>query len=266
MRRRTLILAWLATLAIGGVMAGCSDSTAPGDGQIRVNLIDATAPYDSVIIAVQRVEVHRADADTESGWLAIDTVPADYDLLQLVNGAQVVLADHPLASGRYTMMRLILGPGSHVVVDGVSHELVVPSGLQTGIKLNRPFDILPDQLYEVTLDFDAARSINIVDHGRYQLQPVIREVFTAITGSIHGTVTPVAALPLVWTVAGPDTVRTPADPITGQFRLMVLPAGTYAVHIDPTVPIYRDSVITGVVVTALHETELDTIQLRTVAR
>lgn len=262
MRRTTLLTALLVTAALGGLVAGCSsDSTAPRDGRIRVDLIDATATYDSVIIAVERVEVHRADADSGS-WITLDTAPAHYDLLQLVNGAQAVLADHLLVPGHYTMMRLVLGTGSYVVDGGVAHELVVPSGMQTGIKLNVPFDIVADQLYEVTLDFDAARSIHIVDHGRYQMQPVIRAVWHAIAGTIHGTASPAAALPLVWTVAGPDTIRTPADPVSGEFRLMMLPAGTYAVHIAPTNPAYLDSVVSGVVVTAQQETELGTIALK----
>ncbi len=262
MRTTSLLTALLSSLALAGLLAGCSDSTAPGDGHIRINLIDATAPYDSVIIAVEQVEVHAADGDSNSGWTTVSTPPGNYDLLQLVNGSQVVIADHALAPGHYTQIRLILGAGSHVVVDGVSHPLVIPSGMQTGLKLNTPFDIVADQLYVFTLDFDAARSIRVVDHGVYQLSPVIRVVPQAIAGTIHGTVSPAAALPLVWTVAGPDTVRTNADPLSGEFRLMMLPAGTYTVHIAPTNVAFRDSVIAGVPVVAQQETELGTIVLR----
>lgn len=156
---------------------------------------------------------------------------------------QVLLA---LAPGRYTQLRLILGDGSYVVEGGERHDLSVPSGLQTGIKLIHPFDIEPEQICEITLDFDAARSIHVTGNGQHVLQPTIRCVWNAIAGAVTGTVLSAAAKSTVWTIAGGDTVSAFADSLTGGFRLSMLPAGSYDLRIDPFDPAWLDTVLAGV--------------------
>ena len=89
MRTWQVLLALAAAALLAGLPAGCSDSTDPaGDGRLVVNLIDAPAAYDSVIVAVERVEVHRDGEDSNSGWLVVHDTPASFDLLQLVDGAR----------------------------------------------------------------------------------------------------------------------------------------------------------------------------------
>ena len=39
--------------------------------------------------------------------------------------------------------------------DGETHELEVPSGESSGLKLNHPFTLAPGTIHEATLDFDA---------------------------------------------------------------------------------------------------------------
>jgi len=263
MRTWQVLLALAAAALLAGLPAGCSDSTDPaGDGRLVVNLIDAPAAYDSVIVAVERVEVHRDGEDSNSGWLVVHDTPASFDLLQLVDGASAVLADHALAPGRYTQLRLILGDGSYVVEAGERHDLRVPSGLQTGIKLNHPFDIEPQQIYEITLDFDAARSIHVTGNGQHVLRPTIRCVWNAIAGAVTGTVLPAAAKSTVWTVAGGDTVSAFADSLTGDFRLSMLPAGSYDLRVEPLETAWLDTMLAGVVVLAQQTTDVDTVQLR----
>ena len=169
-------------------IVGCSgdEGTAPpsaGQGRLRIYLTDAPAAYEAVNIAVVRVEVIRSENDTAGGRFIINNTPAVYDLLQLRNGAQVVLGDTMLPPGQYEQIRLIIGDGSNVLVDGTMHPLEVPSGPQTGVKLNHTITILPDALYELTLDFDAARSIVVTGNGRYKLKPVIRMQASQISGN-----------------------------------------------------------------------------------
>lgn len=249
------------------VLVSCSDQTTnvPSDeqnGSIRIYLVDSPSQLDSVIICVTRVEIHKSGSDSTSGWLFINDSTRYFDLLQLTNGASAVLGDTSLAPGKYTQIRLIIGDGSYVIDQGVKHDLEVPSGSQSGLKLNHQFTIESGKLYELLLDFNVDKSIVITGNGKYKLKPTIRVMPIVISGSISGKVLPVDAQPTIWTIYGTDTVTTYTD-LQGFFKLMALPAGLYDVNIIPAdTMIYRDTVITNVQVVANQNTDIGTITLQ----
>jgi hypothetical protein len=251
-------------VVIGGMFIGsCSKSVNPetGEGEVKMNLVDSPAGYDKVNIVVTRVEVHKAGSDTTSGWTVVASNPATYDLLSLRNGASAVLGQSKLTAGKYTQIRLIIGSGSNVVVDGVPRSLTIPSGIQSGVKLVHQFDIEPGKLYELTLDFDAARSITVAG-SQYLLRPTIRVQANVVSGNIAGVVSPAAARASVSTVVGADTVSTLADTTSGEFKLVALPEGTYALRIIPSLTTYRDTTITGVVVVRQQDRNIGTVTLQ----
>ncbi|MDE3056978.1 MAG: DUF4382 domain-containing protein [Bacteroidota bacterium] len=201
-----LFLAAVGALLCATII-GCSNSSNPtglqsGQGEMKMFLTDSPAAFDSVIIEVERVEVHSAEGendsldnedsleheendsldyddslehdDSHSDWMAINDKPAQYDLLSLRNGVQAALGDTMLPAGHYSQIRLMIGAGSYVVENGVRHDLTIPSGFQTGIKLVNGFDVQANQALALTLDFDAASSIIITGNGRYMLKPTIR--------------------------------------------------------------------------------------------
>ena len=241
----------------------CSDSTSPetGQGQIKITMVDAPADYDQVNIAVIRVEVHKAGSDSNSSWFTINNNAATYDLLTLRNGASVVLGNNTLDAGHYTQIRLIIGAGSNIVVDGIVYPLEIPSGEQSGVKLNHQFEIQPGLLYELLLDFDAERSIVLTGNGQYKLKPVIRLMPIVISGTIRGNINPLNASGLVYAISGTDTALTVAEPITGSFMLMALLEQTYRVEVFSADPAYNDTTITNVIVVAQQNTNLGTINL-----
>lgn len=240
----------------------CSDnSTDPaGNGSIKMYMFDSPALYDSVVVVVNRVEVHTANGDDNSGWFVINNNVQVYDLLQLRNGANVILGDTALPAGHYTQIRLILGNGSYIVQNGLKFDLTVPSGLQTGIKLNHEFNIEEGTLYELSLDFDASRSIHVTGSGKYMMQPTIRVVPLLASGSISGNIVPDSANSLVWTSIGLDTISTSTD-VTGYFKLMGLPESSYDVHIDPVDPNYTDTTQVRIKVTSNENVDLGNISL-----
>jgi hypothetical protein len=253
------LAAFLSFFAAAIFILGCSDSTSPepGQGQVKITMVDAPAGYDEVNIVVTRVEVHNSNG----GWFVINNTTATYDLLLLRNGASVVLGDHPLDAGHYTQIRLIIGTGSNVVVDGVTYPLEIPSGEQTGVKLNHAFDIQEGLVYELMLDFDAERSIVVTGNGQYKLKPVIRLTPVVISGTISGKINPISAAGFVYAISGTDTALTIAEPITGSFMLMALLQQTYRVEVFSADPAYNDTTITNVIVVAQQNTNLGTINL-----
>ena len=267
MKRSTAFPIMLALMLFMGI-AGCSednstttDPAAAGAGHIKLNLIDSVGPYDEVNIEVIEVSVHRADEDSTSGWIVVSEDTLSVNLLEYTNGNVAILADSTLASGLYTQVRLLLTENNTVVVEGETHDLEIPSGSTTGLKLNHGFTIEEGLTYSATLDFDAERSINQLGNGRYKMSPVIRLVVDATSGSIFGTIDPVEARAQIMTVVGGDTVSTYADTVTGDFRLMALPVGLYDVEIAATVGDFRDTLLTEIQTVAEGETDMGTIAL-----
>ncbi len=265
MKIKDLIIVSLTVLAML-TFYGCSDSdsTSPGTagtGEIRMYLVDSPSKYDAVNIVVTRVEVHEADADSNSGWWVVNDSTATYDLLVLANGANAILGDTVLPASHYTQIRLYIADGGNVVVEGITYPLTIPSGVQSGLKLNHQFDIEPNTLYELTLDFDAESSIHQTGNGEYMLDPVIRVVANVVSGTISGTIDPASAQSYIWTVAGMDTISAYADTLSGYFMLMALPADIYSVHIEPADTTYQDTTITAVQVVAEQNTDLGIIVL-----
>ncbi len=245
------------------VILGCDKSTGPGNqGTIRMYMTDAPTSFEAVVIVVQSVEVHKAGYDDASGWVTVDSRTRSFDLLKLRNGASAVLGEAKLDAGHYTQIRLLLGDGNYVTISGVNAQLTVPSSMQTGIKLNHQFEIKADAVYELTLDFDAAKSINVSGTGSFSLSPVIRIQANETSGTISGTVLPIVARAKISTTAGSDTVQAFADTTNGYFKLTALPGGaSYNLKIIPSTTAYRDTTIAGVAVRAQQNTDIGTVTL-----
>ena len=246
------------------LFSGCSkdNPTSPsGSGELKMYMVDSPAGFDAVFINVTEVDVHSATSDSNGGWFVLNSTPHIYDLLTLRNGISTVLGDSMLAAGHYTQIRLILGAGSNVVINGASYSLTVPSGFQTGVKLNADFDIQANATYQLTLDFNAAKSI-IQAGNKYILQPVIRCVANETSGTISGTVLPVTANAIVWTVANSDTVSAYADSFSGYFKIMAFPAGTYTLNIQASdTTTFKSTILNNVVVASGQNTDAGTITL-----
>jgi len=248
------------------ILVSCSDQTTNVDpvdqnGRIKMYLVDSPSALDSVIICVTRVEVHKAGSDSTSGWFVINDSTRYFDLLLLTNGASAILGDTSLAPGKYTQIRLIIGDGCYVIDQGVKHDLEIPSGSQSGLKLIHQFTIEAGKLYELLLDFNVEKSIIITGNGKYKLKPTIRVMPVVISGSISGQVLPLDAQPTIWTVYGTDTITTYTD-LQGFFKLMALPQGTYDVNIIPAdTLIYSDTTITNIQVIPDQDTNIGVITL-----
>lgn len=233
---QNISLALIFALAI--VVAGCSTGSNSGMGTLKVLMHDAPIDSaDAVNVFIERVEVN--NTQSEEGWQIIAEPKQSYDLLELTNGAYTVLGEAQLEAGTYPQLRLILSQTGHTVeINGTVYDMKVPSGAQTGVKLNVNAEIEEDVTYRLLLDFDASRSVVKAGQNnpavQYLLKPVIRAANQAETGNIAGTVSPAEVSSVVYAIADTDTLAsTVPNETDGTFKLIGLDAGTYTVSVDP---------------------------------
>jgi len=264
MRGRTSApLHMLCALLLACTVSGCSDdddSTSPKFGTIQMHMTDAPMDVDAINLVIREVSIHRGEGDDEGGWEVLRTDTLDVDLLELRNGVFLTLADAEVPAGTYTQIRLKLDEGSTIVVDGVTHPLVVPSGLTSGYKLVGNFTVPADGLLDLALDFDAARSVHLTGSGTWMLKPTVRVMPITTAGAIRGRVLPEDVATTVYAIQAADTIGSAIALDDGRFQVSVLPAGAYSVAFDPE-GAYFDTTLTNVNVTAGSVTDVGDVQL-----
>jgi hypothetical protein len=237
----------LRTLTPSALLAAALACGTSSTSKMSVHLVDAPGPYLEVNLHVLKVEI-RNDA---SGWVTLGTPDRTIDLLTLTGGVVATLADGAtLPAGSYGQMRLVLGSGNTVkLLDGSVHDLTVPSGQQTGVKLISHFDVQPGTVHDVYIDFEAHKSIWLHGagaSGKYILRPVVRVVDRLATGAISGMLigdlgegtVPLAGVQVTAQVldagGAASVVRTVDTLGDGSYTLDLLPVGgTYFVVSQP---------------------------------
>lgn len=265
LRKKLSFIPFVLVMGFAVLFAGCGTDAGGGTGSMTVEMTDAPIDSaDAVNVHIERVEVNRTGSS--DGWITLNEPQKTYDLLQLTNGATTVIGSKELEAGTYEQIRLILSQNGHSVeIDGTTYDMFVPSGAQTGVKLNINAEIQEDIEYVILLDFDASRSV--VKAGQnsqrpYILKPVIRAKEKAITGNIEGTVNPADAEPVVYAIANGDTLSsTVADTSDGYFKLIGLEEGTYDVSINPRNDNYSEQTVSDVGVTVESTNNIGTVDL-----
>ena len=119
-------------------------------------------------------------------------------------------------------------------------HLTVPSGSQTGLKVNfsPPITVTEGQTV-LLVDFDVSQSFVFQgpsDHpNSISFKPVLHATAMDVAASISGTVTPVTANATVYAIAGTDTAATAfPNATTGAYTLRFLAPGAYVVAAKAT--------------------------------
>jgi hypothetical protein len=231
---RLALKASTALLALAFAACGTTDSSGT-TGTVVVRGLDgppiashgAKVPrgVDHIYLTVREVSIH----DTATGrWDTLARPASRIDFLQLVNGMTATLGSGKIPAGSYSQLRLVLADTNEVVVSGQSELLKVPSGTSSGLKINLDFDVKADEIIELYVDFDAARSITWTRNNNI-LRPVFRAFKKVLSGTIAGTVRDGSSNPVpnasVHAVAGADTTST-ITATDGTYKFIIL-AGTY---------------------------------------
>lgn len=229
-------------------LAACDDNEAL-TSTIVVKLTDAPADYQEVNIDIQEVQVNLDEDENESGWTSLSGInPGIYNLLDLTNGLDTLLAEGEVPAGFISQIRLVLGPNNSLVIDNQAIDLRTPSAQQSGLKVNLKQELNAGITYTVLLDFDAARSVvQAGNSGNYNLKPVIKAIAEAIDGSISGSLLPAETSAVVYAIQASDTLGSSFTDDTGGFLVRGLDAGNYDLHIHPQEP-FQPLILEGVLV------------------
>jgi hypothetical protein len=142
-----------------------------GTTDLRIHLTDN--PYDATEVNVDLQEVRVNLNDDDNGWVTLNTHPGVYNLLNLQNGIDTLLAQGVIPTGTLKEVRFVLGSNNSITINAVNYPLTIPSGSESGlkIKLNKRLNATVDSL---VIDFDAALSILQTGTGDYKLKPVLK--------------------------------------------------------------------------------------------
>lgn len=238
------------TTAIAGALfaTSCSksgnNSNTPTDGTAKVQLVLTDAPslrYDAIFLDIREVAINTGGEKDNWVKYPIDPVFAKpLNILDYRNGKVIAMGDPlSLPAGKIQQIRLILGDNNTIVVDGKTERLTVPSGQQSGIKVNLHKELLPDGVYKIWIDFDAAQSIKVhqTGNGKYMMRPVVRAFADETNGQIRGMLGSATALdiarPVVYVLKGVDTLGSALPAPDGFFHFVGLPAGNgYSLSVD----------------------------------
>jgi len=185
------------------------NGTDSGKGTLKLYLTDAPGDYLEVNILISHIDCHLAVAeqeeeqeqeglDTENNitreeddvlevgeWKNLADWSEDGGLLINLIDLQdqsILLSTNELDAGTYTQLRVFLMENANIVIEGEEGEedletdLIIPSSAQTGIKLIHPFEIRENEITELTLDFDAEKSVKKTGNGKYLMNPTIKVI------------------------------------------------------------------------------------------
>ena len=198
----------LAVLPLAVLLGACDDSSTDlaGDGQVRVMLTDAPSDYlDVAEVCISQVYLQGPDEDEEEEdegenggrtvlWDKADGPAQCFDLLEL-QGVSAEVAETDVPAGTYHQLRFIVESATVTLAEGYTFsdgesttmDLQVPSGAQTGIKVNllEPVQVEDQTLVEVTVDVpeDAEHPLVVVAPRRFASFGAHPATLTELSGS-----------------------------------------------------------------------------------
>jgi hypothetical protein len=273
----------LATVIVVSCKKERSETTIPqGQQKVSIRLSDNPVPYQAVNVDIQKVIVQVIPDSCISGgdrrhhdqcyedneyrcsvWDTLDIRPGVYNLLNLANGTDTLLASGLTLQGRINKIKLVLGDNNSVMIDSVSYPLTLWNNTHTWTLLVRGSDV--DQLtpteLQLWLDFDAGSSIVRVTNNHFVLKPRVRIWVPAHTASISGRVLPKAAGAIVAAYTDTDTLVAIPDNRDGRFKIRGLNGTSAKVFINATANNYQDTTILNVALQPGQNKDLGTITL-----
>lgn len=125
------------------------------------NLSNETRNIESLIIKVQKVEVHisKHNRNSMDKWETLNMpYPISTDLFQLLDGSVIKLSSTKLAAGDYSEVRLYIEK-AYVVFDSGKQVTLKINGKENTVRVLQDFEVLSGNNTNMIMDFDAKNSV-----------------------------------------------------------------------------------------------------------
>ncbi len=146
-------------------------------GIIEIRVTDPPpADVESAVVWLTNIEVHRvsgnsSDSDNASGWIMVLESPSSFDLMEVLDGVEVILGSANLSAGRYTQIRMDVTEVTGNTTDGEPYSAEIPGGQ---LRIVRTFTIGDGVTTVLTLDFDGEKSLIRTGNDRFIFKPVVK--------------------------------------------------------------------------------------------
>jgi len=267
--------------------SGSSNPNIPaGKSQVSIFMMDDPIPFSKVLIDIRQVAVlvdtgakqtdsdrddqwddnycgwHRSQENKSVFWDTLSITPGVYDLLQLRNGADTLLANGLIPSGKILKVKITLGSDNTVYTDSVTHYPLEVFGPHPYFTINvRRVDVsaASSNDFKLWLDFNLERSIFFWS-GEYLLKPYIVVFNDQAQAKIKGVALPKRKVALITAYSSSDTLYAIPGWDGGGYQIRNVPAGTYSINFKGRDG-YKDTTVTNISVTTGQTTTVPTITL-----
>lgn len=256
-----------------------------GQSQVSMYMMDGPINFYKVLVDIRQVTVeidtatsqnapdeddqwdnnycgyHRTSSNKSVIWDTLSITPGVYNLLDLRNGTDTLLASGLYATGKIIKIQITLGSDNTVYTDSTTYyplEVFGPNPYFT-INVSRTnVEDVSNNEFKIWLDFNLAKSIYFWS-GTYYLKPYF-EIFNDMTSAkVQGTVLPPGAGALVMGINGADTIY--AIPFwSGNYQFRNVPAGTWSFTFKGMNG-YQDTTISSIAVDSTKTVTLPKITL-----
>lgn len=196
-------------------------------------------------------------------WTNLNIRAGVYDILNLRNGVDTLLAATDIPKGAIRLIRIEIGTRNSVVKDSVTYPLYWPENkpnyILIKLKGNECEEYLPGRI-RLWLDFDISRSVIVVNNNKFYLKPIFHIFIEKKTASVSGKVKPQDAKAVLTLFNNTDTAYALPNR-NGEFKMRGLKNGTYSLFINASNN-YKDTTINNIKVEAPKNTNVGVIELK----
>jgi len=245
----------------------------PGKSKVGIYMMDAPVEFSKVLIDIRQVAVlvdsadkqgdddrddqwddsycgwHRTRENKSTFWDTLDITPGVYDLLQLRNGVDTLLASGLIPTGKILKVKITLGADNTIYTDSTTHYPLEVFGPHPYFTVNvRRVDVsaASGNDFKLWLDFNLERSV-FFWNGEFLLKPYIVVFNDQVQAKLKGQVSPRKKVALITAFSNTDTLYAVPDWSNGNYLIRNVPAGSYSIRFRGRDG-YKDTTITNITV------------------